>query len=294
MTIVIVITDEIREKQAVFCFQIEFSFHTAGGVSLNLQNPEIKVYSYNLWSFCPLVDLLLFSSYQWLGKNWVEKTGKRDESNSQSYLWEQPIPESHHFLWAERQDTSALWPLSLSLLFSDGVKKNQTFFFSLSLGFCMHNNNMWYCWNNCPLSILGANSPKVWLRHLNSRAAGFVGIFLTWVLSWSSHWCSLEQEQVLRQPYADFKSRNSSLLLINHSDFFAEFIYLQISITIRYFHSHWNKWRTPLWETPFRFTEVAKKIKIIIKISFLVYFLFPSSYFFSLLMLVWKLIFVHG
>lgn len=82
MAITIEIIDEIREKQVGFGFQIEFSFHIAGDVSLNLQKPDIKVCSYNFWSFCLLVDLFLFSSYQWLGKNWVEKTGKRDESNS--------------------------------------------------------------------------------------------------------------------------------------------------------------------------------------------------------------------
>lgn len=163
------------------------------------------------------------------------------------------------------------------------MRRKNRLFFPLSLAFCMHNNNMWYCWNNCPLSNLGANSPQGWLRHLNSSAAGFVGIFLTWKLSWSSHWCSSEQKQVLRQPYADFQSRNSSLLLINHSGFLC---WVHISAN---FHYHKMlpftlKCVKPLWETQFRFTEVAKKkIKIIIKISFLVYFLFPFSFlFFSL------------
>lgn len=46
--------------------------------------------------------------------------------------------------------------------------------------------------------------------------------------------------------------------LIITLDFFVEFISLQISITIRYCLSHWNEWSTPLWETPLRFTGVAK------------------------------------
>lgn len=162
-------------------------------------------------SWSPLVLQLPMITKKLGGENWEKK-------------WEQPLVLSlgaaHHFLLTERSGTLD----HLSLTFVTALFwwcEEKSDLFSLSLSFCMHNNNMWY-FGNCSLPNLGANSPKGSLRDLNSRPAGFVGLFLTWWLSWSSHWCSWEQEQVLRQPYVGNKSRNSSLLLINHSGFLCQ------------------------------------------------------------------------
>lgn len=102
--------------------------------------------SYQVWIFCPLVDFLLFSSYQWLGK---KLDGENWEKRWEKFLvlclgaahhWEPPLLEKREI----RHFRSALSDLCLCHCSLMMMRRKIRLFFYLLFFFCMHSNNMWY------------------------------------------------------------------------------------------------------------------------------------------------------